>query len=373
MAYVLWTKFLKHNPQNPGWADRDRFVLSAGHGSMLIYALLHLSGYDVSLDDLKAFRQWESITPGHPEYGETPGIETTTGPLGQGSVNAVGMAMAEAFLAAKYNRQGHTLIDHYTYALVSDGDLMEGISAEAGSLAGHLKLGKLIYLYDDNLVSLAADTSVTFTEDVGKRYEAYGWHVLRVSDGNDTAAIEAAINAARAVTDKPSLIMVRTILGYGSPNKAGTHDAHGSPLGPDEVRATKENLGWPLEPEFLVEDDVRDFWREAVERGARAEAEWQTRWGDYKASFPDVAAELETALRGELPADWDAALPVFEPDEKGDATRNSSGKALNAIAAKSRPSWVAMLTWPPAPNPSSNRQILRQRRLRSAQHRLRCA
>jgi transketolase len=334
MAYVLWTKFLKHHPRNPAWADRDRFVLSAGHGSMLIYALLHLTGYDVTLDDLKSFRQWGSITPGHPEYGETPGIETTTGPLGQGSANAVGMAMAEAFLAAKYNRPGHTIIDHFTYALVSDGDLMEGISAEAGSLAGHLKLGKLIYLYDDNLVSLAADTNVTFTEDVGKRYEAYGWHVLRVRDGNQTSALEAAIKTACETTDQPSLIMVRTVLGYGSPNKAGTHEAHGSPLGPDEVRATKENLGWPLEPDFYIEDEALNFWRGAVDRGEKAVADWDARWKAYQVEFPELAAELDAALKGQLPSDWDSAIPVFEPDEKGDATRNSSGKVLNAIASK---------------------------------------
>jgi len=333
MAYVLWTKFLRHNPHNPHWVDRDRFVLSAGHGSMLIYALLHLAGYDLSIDDLKSFRQWGSKTPGHPEYGHTAGIETTTGPLGQGAVNAVGMAMAEAFLAAKYNRPGHSVIDHYTYALVSDGDLMEGVAAEAGSLAGHLKLGKLIYLYDDNLVSLAAHTSVTFTEDVGKRYEAYGWHVVHVSDGNDTAAIENALAQARAEKSKPSLILVRTILGYGSPNKAGTHDAHGSPLGADEVQATRQNLGWNLPP-FEIEDDVRAFWREAVGRGAEQERDWQARWDAYAAAHPEPAAELKRALQGELPPDWDAAIPVFEPDEKGDATRNSSGKVLNAIAAK---------------------------------------
>lgn len=333
MAYVLWTKFLKHNPKNPQWADRDRFILSAGHGSMLIYSLLHLAGYDsVSMDDIKQFRQWDSKTPGHPEYGHTAGIETTTGPLGQGAGNAVGMAMAEAFLAAKYNREGHTIIDHYTYALVSDGDLMEGVSAEAGSLAGHLKLGKLIYLYDDNKVSLAADTDLTFTEDVGARYEAYGWHVVRIEDGNDLSALEAAIHEARDVTDKPSLIMVRTVLGYGSPNKAGTHDAHGSPLGTDEVKATKENLGWPLEPEFLIEDDVLAHWREALTRGDELERSWAERWTAYMTAHPDAAAALQMALEGKLPENWDSALRVYEPDEKGTATRNSSGEAINALA-----------------------------------------
>lgn len=334
MAYVLWQKFLKHNPNNPSWFDRDRFILSAGHGSMLIYSLLHLTGYDLSLDDLKQFRQWGSKTPGHPEYGHTAGVETTTGPLGQGSANAVGMALAEAFLAAKFNRNGHTIIDHYTYALVSDGDLMEGVAAEAGSLAGHLKLGKLIYLYDDNLVSLAADTNVTFTEDVAARYESYGWHIQRVDDGNDVEAIEHAIEAAKAVTDKPSLILVRTVLGYGSPNKAGTHDAHGSPLGADEVRATKENLGWDPDAEFLIEDDVLAHWRDAVDNGKAAEADWQQRWQAYQATHPELAAQLQQAINGELPDGWDAELPIFEPDEKGEASRATSGKVLNAIAAK---------------------------------------
>ncbi len=334
MAYVLWTKFLKHNPQNPGWFDRDRFVLSAGHGSMLLYALLHLTGYDLPLDELKRFRQLHSKTPGHPEYGMTPGVEVTTGPLGQGTANAVGMAMAEAFLAAKFNRPDHTLVDHYTYALVSDGDLMEGVSAEAASLAGHLKLGKLIYLYDDNLVSLAADTDITFTEDVAKRYASYGWHVQRVTDGNDLAALEQAMEDAKKQTDQPSIILIRTVLGYGSPNKAGTHDAHGSPLGTDEVRATKENLGWPLEPTFLIEDDVRDFWRRAHDEGPRLETEWQQALQAYETAHPDLAAAFKRALQGELPADWDADIPIFEPDEAGDATRNSAGKVLNAIAGR---------------------------------------
>lgn len=334
MAYVLWNKFLKHNPANPAWADRDRFVLSAGHGSMLIYALLHLAGYNLSLDELKNFRQWGSKTPGHPEYGHTPGVETTTGPLGQGTANAVGMAMAEAFLAAKYNRPDHTLFDHYTYALVSDGDLMEGISAEAASLAGHLKLGKLIYLYDDNLVSLAANTSVTFTEDVGKRYESYGWQVLRVADGNDLKAIERAIKKARAERNKPSIIMIRTILGYGSPNKAGTSEAHGSPLGAEETRLTKENLGWPLEPDFYIEDEVLGHWRLALKRGKAAEGRWKKALKAYQAAYPDLAQELTLALSGKLPHDWANALPSFEANAKGDATRNSSGKVLNAIASQ---------------------------------------
>ncbi len=334
MAYVLWTKFLKHNPQNPGWFDRDRFILSAGHGSMLIYALLHLTGYDLPLDELKQFRQLHSKTPGHPEYGITPGVEVTTGPLGQGTANAVGMAIAEAFLAATYNRPGHTVVDHYTYAVVSDGDLMEGLSAEAASLAGHLKLGKLIYLYDDNLVSLANETSVTFTEDVAQRYAAYGWHVQRVADGNDLAALESALEAARDHTEQPSIILVRTVLGYGSPNKAGTHDAHGSPLGADEVRATKEHLGWPLEPEFLIEDDVRDFWRKAHTEGPASEDAWHATLSAYESAYPDLAAEFKRALAGDLPDNWDAAIPLFEPDDKGDATRGSGGRVINAIAEK---------------------------------------
>ncbi len=264
MAYVLWTRFLKHNPRDPKWIDRDRFVLSAGHGSMLLYALLHLTGYDVSLDDLKSFRQWGSRTPGHPEYGLTPGVETTTGPLGQGFANGVGMAIAERYLAALFNTPDSTVIDHYTYAIVSDGDLMEGVASEAASLAGHLKLGKLIYLYDDNNISLDGPTSWSYTEDVSRRFEAYGWHVQSVADGNDLGAIEAAIRAAQAETGRPSLIRVRTIIGFGSPNKAGTSEAHGSPLGEEEVRLTKENLGWPQEPAFLIPGGVLEHFREAV-------------------------------------------------------------------------------------------------------------
>jgi transketolase len=294
MAYVLWTRFLKHNPRDPKWMDRDRFVLSAGHGSMLLYALLYLTGYDVSLDDLKSFRQWGSITPGHPEHGLTPGVETTTGPLGQGFGNGVGMAIAERYLAALFNTPDHTVIDHYTYAIVSDGDLMEGVASEAASLAGHLKLGKLIYLYDDNQVSLDGPTVWAFTEDAGRRFEAYGWHVQRVADGNDLDAIEKAIRAARAETERPSLIMVRTIIGYGSPNKAGTSEAHGSALGEAEVALTKENLGWPQEPKFLVPDGVLDHFREAVERGAQCQGDWQAGWSRWAAgnlNYYDVAAD----------------------------------------------------------------------------------
>lgn len=331
MAYVLWTEFLKHNPQNPHWFNRDRFVLSAGHGSMLLYALLHLTGYDLSLDEIKRFRQWGSKTPGHPEYGHTPGVETTTGPLGQGFSTAVGMAVAEAFLAAKYNREGHQIVDHYTYVLASDGDLMEGVAAEAASLAGHLKLGKLIVLYDDNRITLDTPTSVIFTEDVQQRFNAYGWHTLTVEDGNDLDAIRDAIQQAQTITDQPSLISVRTIIGYGSPNKANTTKAHGSPLGEEEVRLTKENLGWPLEPEFFIPDEVLQHFRVAAQVGPELEEKWNQSFEAYLAAFPKEGQELQRALAGELPDGWDADIPTFEPDEKI-ATRNASGKVLNAIA-----------------------------------------
>jgi transketolase len=333
MAYVLWTRLLKHNPRNPGWFDRDRFVLSAGHGSMLLYSLLYLTGYDVSLDDIKQFRQLGSKTPGHPERGHTPGVETTTGPLGQGFANAVGMAIAEAQLAARYNRPGFAVIDHATYAIVSDGDLMEGVASEAASLAGHLRLGKLTCLYDDNYVTLAAGTDITFSEDRARRFEAYGWHTLAVPDGNDLAAIEAALGAARAEA-RPSLILVRTHLGYGSPNKHDTFEAHGSPLGADEVRLTKQNLGWPVEPAFLVPDAALAHFREAIDRGAREEAASRERLAAYARMFPELAAQLERQLRGELPRDWDADVPVFPADRKGMATRVASGKVMNALAPR---------------------------------------
>ena len=331
MAYVLWTRFLKHNPRDPQWPDRDRFVLSAGHGSMLLYALLYLSGYDVSLDDLKQFRQWGSITPGHPEAGLTPGVETTTGPLGQGFATGVGMAMAERHLAARFNTDAHAVVDHYTYALVSDGDLMEGVAAEAASLAGHLKLGRLIYLYDDNDISLDGPTSWSFTEDVAARFKAYGWQVLRVADGNDLDAIAQAIEQAQAETERPSLIMVKTVIGYGSPHKAGTSKAHGSPLGEEEVRLTKENLGWPTEPPFYVPDDVLAHFRQAVERGAQQQAEWQARFEAWAAENADKAA-LWRQMFADAPApNWEAILPRFEPEEQI-ATRAASGVVLNAIA-----------------------------------------
>ena len=331
MAYVLWTRFLKHNPRDPKWPDRDRFVLSAGHGSMLLYALLYLTGYDVTLDDIKQFRQWGSITPGHPEAALTPGVETTTGPLGQGFATGVGMAIAERYLAAHFNTPEHTVVDHYTYAIVSDGDLMEGVAAEAASLAGHLKLGKLIYLYDDNQISLDGPTAMAFTEDVAKRFEAYGWQVLRVSDGNDLSAIEAAIRAAQADLEHPSLIMVRTVIGYGSPNKAGTAEVHGAPLGEEEVRLTKQNLGWPTEPPFLVPDDVLAHFRQAVERGQAVQAAWQRTFEAWKIAQPALADEWAQMMSDTLPAGWDADLPVFQPGTSV-ATRNASGKVLNALA-----------------------------------------
>ncbi|NDJ86518.1 MAG: transketolase, partial [Chloroflexi bacterium] len=334
MAYALWTQFLRHNPRDPKWPDRDRFVLSAGHGSMLIYSLLHLTGYDLPLEQLQSFRQWGSHTAGHPEYGETPGIETTTGPLGQGFATAVGMAMAEAFLAARYNRDGHTIIDHYTYALVSDGDLMEGVASEAASMAGHMKLGKLIALYDDNRISLAEGTDVTFTENVPQRFEAYGWHTVTVEDGNDVDAISAAIRAAQAERDRPSLLSIKTIIGYGSPNKANSPASHGSPLGVEEVELAKKNLDWPLKPLFYIPEDVLEHFRQAVDKGSELQAEWEQRFDAYRKAYPELAAELMQALAGELPEDWDADIPVFEANEKGIATRNASGKVLNAIAAR---------------------------------------
>jgi transketolase len=334
MAYVLWTHFLKHHPANPGWVDRDRFVLSAGHGSMLLYSLLHLTGYDVSLEQIQRFRQWGSITPGHPERGLTPGVEMTTGPLGQGFGNGVGMAIAEARLAARYNAAGYDIIDHFTYAIVSDGDLMEGVASEAASLAGHLGLGKLIYLYDDNRVTLSAGTDITFTEDRARRFEAYGWHTQRVDDGNDVSAIEQAIRAARDETMRPSLILVRTHLGYGSPDKQDTFEAHGSPLGADEVRATKRNLRWPDEPPFLIPDQALTHFRQALERGAQAERAWNNQLSAYAKALPDLARELEQVLRGDLPADWDKDVPTFPPDAKGIATRVASGKVMNAIAPR---------------------------------------
>jgi transketolase len=333
MAYVLWTRFLKYNPRDPDWVDRDRFVLSAGHGSALLYSILYLTGYDISLEDIQQFRQWGSKTPGHPERGHTPGVEVTTGPLGQGIANAVGMAIGEAQTAARYNRPGHTLIDHRTYAIVSDGDLMEGVGAEAASLAGHLKLGKLTCLFDDNEVTLSAGTAMTFTEDRAARFRAYGWHTLVVQDGNDLAAIDAALTRARMETDRPSLILIRTHLGYGSPEE-DSYKAHGSPLGADDVRKTKEKLNWPTEPAFLVPDAALAHFRSALERGAKSEAAWDDRLSAYTNAFPELALELQSSLRGEFPDGWKADVPVFPADAKGIATREASSQILNAIAPK---------------------------------------
>ena len=332
MAHLLWTRFLRHNPANPGWPDRDRFVLSAGHGSMLLYALLHLTGYDLPIEEIRRFRQWNSKTPGHPEFGHTPGVETTTGPLGQGFSNGVGMAMAERILAARFNRPGHTIVDHFTYGIVSDGDLMEGISHEAASLAGHLGLGKLIYLYDDNRISIEGDTDLAFSEDRTARFAAYRWHVQTVEDGNDISAIDAAIDAARAETQRPSLISVRTRIGFGSPKKQGTASAHGEPLGEEELAATKEALGWPASPRFLVPKEALAEFRSAVKTGADLEEEWRLRLAEYEKAHPDLAAAFSRCIAGRLADGWDKDIPGFAPDPKGMATRVASGKVLNAIA-----------------------------------------
>jgi transketolase len=336
MAYVLWTKFLKHNPHHPAWFNRDRFVLSAGHGSMLLYSLLHLTGYDLPLSELLNFRQWESKTPGHPEYGLTPGAETTTGPLGQGFANGAGMAIAERFLAATFNRPGFEIINHFTYAVVSDGDLMEGISHEAASLAGHLGLGKLIYLYDDNHISIEGSTDLAFTEKRTARFEAYGWHVQQVEDGNDLDAIEKAIVSAQKETQKPSLIAVRTHIGYGSPNKQDKPSAHGEPLGKEELKLTKQKLGWPLEPEFYVPDEALKVFRAAVEQGKTEEARWISLLEGYRKAFPDPAKEMDRWMKGDLPEGWEKDIPGFPADPKGSATRAASGSVLNALSKRIR-------------------------------------
>lgn len=332
MAYAIWTRHLRHNPANPTWPDRDRFILSGGHGSMLLYSLLHLTGYDLPLEELKRFRQWNSRTPGHPEYGLTPGVETTTGPLGQGFSNGVGMAIAEAHLAKVYNRPGHEIIHHYVYAIVTDGDLMEGVASEAASLAGHLRLSKLIYLYDDNHISIEGPTDFAFTEDRGKRFEAYGWHVQHVKDGLDVQAIDKAIKIAKR-DPRPSIIMVRNIIGYGLPTRAGTAKAHGEPPGDAELNAAKEKAGWPVEPRFYIPEQSLDFFRQAVKLGAKQEKEWQKKFAAYRAAYPTLADELERRLAGKLPEGWAQDLPEFPADPKGIATRASSGKIINAIAA----------------------------------------
>jgi transketolase len=333
MAYALWTRHLRHNPADTGWPNRDRFVLSAGHGSMLLYALLHLTGHDMPLERIKNFRQWHSDTPGHPEYDPKRGIETTTGPLGQGFGNGVGIAIAQAYLAARFNRPDFPIYDHYIYAIVSDGDLMEGVASEAASLAGHLKLGKLIYLFDDNHISIDGSTDLAFTENQEQRFEAYGWHVQRVEDGNDVEAVDKALQAAQA-DERPSIIAVRTTIGFGLPEKAGTAGAHGEPPGKEELAAAKDALGWPQEPWFHIPDEVLDFYREAEARGAEQQAAWEQLLAGYAKAHPDLHAELQQSLAGQLPAGWDAGLPEFEADEKGMATRVSSGKVLNAIAER---------------------------------------
>ncbi len=332
MAYTLWTKFLRFNPKDPLWFNRDRFILSAGHGSMLLYSLLYLTGYDLPLDELKRFRQWGSKTPGHPERGHTVGVEVATGPLGQGFGNAVGLAIAEAWFAARFNRPGHTVVDHYTYGICGDGDLMEGISQEAASLAGHLQLGKLIFLYDQNHISLAGGTSLCFTEDVAKRFQAYGWHTHHVERGNDTEEIEKAIQGARAETHKPSLILVHTHIGYGSPKKQDTFEAHGNPLGEEELQAAKKALGWGSMDKFYLPEDAVKFFRQIGAKGAKEQQNWQSKFDAYKKAFSKEAAELEQILSGKLPEDWRADLPKWKPEDKPIATRAAGGQVMNALA-----------------------------------------
>ena len=330
-AYVLWTQFLKHSPTHPTWADRDRFILSAGHGSMLLYSLLYLTGYDMPLDELKRFRQWESKTPGHPEYSIAHGIETTTGPLGQGFATGVGMALATRLLATRFNKPGHTIVDHNIYAIVSDGDMMEGISSEAASLAGHLGLSEIIYLYDDNHISIGGSTELAFTEDVAARFGAYNWFVQEV-DGYDLQALSDAILAAQAEADRPSLIKVRSHIGYGAPNKQDTSGVHGSPLGAEELKAAKENLGWPVEPAFHVPEEALSLFRQAIGNGQAAEQAWNERFVAYAAAYPELAAEFEARMAGELPEGWDVDLPAFADTSKAIATRNASGTVINALA-----------------------------------------
>jgi transketolase len=332
MAYTLWTRFLKFNPKDPHWIDRDRFVLSAGHGSMLLYSLLYLTGYDLPLEELKHFRKWGSKTPGHPERGHTVGVEVSTGPLGQGFSNGVGLAIAEAWLAARFNRPGHKVIDHYTYSICGDGDLMEGVTQEAASLAGHLRLGKLIYLYDQNHISLAGGTDLTFTEDVARRFDAYGWHTHHVKDGNDTHEVATAIKRAQSEDQRPSLILVRTHIGYGSPKKQDTFEAHGNPLGEEELQAAKKALGWPTMDKFYLPEDAVSFFRQTGEKGGKTQAEWEKSFAAYKQAFPKEAAEFEEFVSGKLPQGWDADLPKWKPGDKPLATRAAGGQALNALA-----------------------------------------
>jgi len=332
IGHVLWSEYLKYNPKNPNWANRDRFILSNGHACMLQYSFLYLTGYDISLDDIKNFRQMNSKTAGHPEYGLAPGIDVTTGPLGQGFANGVGFAIAQKHLAARYNKPGFDLFDYKIYAICSDGDLMEGVASEAASIAGHLELGNLIYLYDDNHISIEGDTDITFNEDVGKRFEAYGWHVQTVDDGNDLKAITNAIRNAKIEIARPSIIKVRTQIGYGSPNKVNTAGAHGSPLGADEIKLVKEFFGFDPEKSFVVPDEVLKYYHDKGARGADLEAKWNDLFKAYKEKFPELAAEFELAFKGELPKNWDAKLPVFKGSDPKMATRQASGKVLNAIA-----------------------------------------
>ena len=333
LAYTIWARHLHFNPRDPDWPERDRFILSGGHGSMLLYSLLYLTGYDVSLEDIKNFRQWGSITPGHPEYGLTPGVEVTTGPLGQGFGNGVGMAIAAEHLAAEFNRPGHEVISHYIYAIVTDGDLMEGVSSEAASLAGHLQLGRLIYLYDDNRISIDGSTNIAFTEDRMARFKAYGWHVQTVLDGNDVDAIDRAIQAAK-VDSRPSIIAARTHIGYGLPTRQDTSKAHGEPPGDEELDGAKRNLGWPLSPRFYVPEDVLELYQQVGVRGELAEKDWQIRLDAYREAYPDLEIELNRRLSDTLPDNWESALPIFTSDDKGLATRFASGKVINALAKK---------------------------------------
>jgi transketolase len=334
MAHTLWAQFLKHNPHNPQWFDRDRFVLSAGHGSMLLYSLLYLTGYDLPLEEIKRFRKWGSKTPGHPERGVTAGVEVSTGPLGQGISNSVGMAIAEAWLAARYNRPGHRIVDHHIYTICSDGDLMEGVSQEAASLAGHLGLGKLIALYDQNHISLAGATELVFTEDVARRFDAYGWHTRSVPEGNNTEDIAKAIQEAQAEDRRPSLILVRTHIGYGSPKKQDSFTSHGNPLGEEELQATKKALGWPTMDKFYLPQPAVDFYRQSIDRGAQAENAWKQRFENYRREFPKEAAELELAASGKLPENWSADLPKWKPTDKPIATRAAGGEVLNALGKR---------------------------------------
>ena len=335
MAYVLWDRFLKHDPGHPDWPDRDRFILSPGHASAMLYALLHLTGYDLPLEELQRFRQWESRTPGHPEYGLTPGVEMTTGPLGQGFAHGVGMAIAERWLAEHYNRQDHDLINHYTYAIVSDGDLQEGVASEAASLAGTLRLGKLVYLYDDNDISIEGNTDIAFAENVAQRFQAYGWHVIGPIDGMDVACVDSAIHMAQTESGRPSLIICRTIIGYGSPNKAGTASAHGEPLGEEEVRLTKERLKWPYPEPFTIPPEALAHFRQAQERGRRHREEWQARLEAYRQAFPEEARQLDQEMSGDLPEGWDRDLAgLFNAGDKPIATREASGRVMNAIVQR---------------------------------------